>query len=106
MIYKLLREPVSNLFIVYIEIDSKFELKMILDTGCSNTTIDINSLYIAGYDFSEIKNTTLIETANGIVETKVFEVGSFSSLGIIRDNFEIQVYDFLAHGIFSDYDGL
>lgn len=52
MIFKLLREPTSNLFIVYIEIDSKFELKMILDTGCSHTTIDLNSLYIAGYDFS------------------------------------------------------
>jgi len=25
---------------------------------------------------------------------------------LIKEKFQIQVYDFLAHGIFSDYDGL
>jgi hypothetical protein len=27
-------------------------------------------------------------------------------LGIIKTNFEVQVYDFLAHGITSEYDGV
>jgi len=27
-------------------------------------------------------------------------------LGIIKTNFEVQVYDFLTHGITSDYDGV
>jgi hypothetical protein len=27
-------------------------------------------------------------------------------LGIIKTDFEVQVYDFLAHGIISDYDGV
>jgi hypothetical protein len=28
------------------------------------------------------------------------------SLGIEKTNFEVQVYDFLAHGITSNYDGV
>lgn len=47
-----------------------------------------------------------IETANGIIETEVFEIGSFNALGLTKDRFQIQVYDFIAHGIFSDYNGL
>ena len=76
---------------------------MILDTGCSNTTIDSNALYLAGY---ELKDAVEIETANGIVESEVFEVNQIKSIGILKSKFKIQVYDFLAHGIFSNYDGL
>jgi len=50
--------------------------------------------------------TVEIETANGIIETEIFEIDSFASLGLIKEKFQIQVYDFLAHGIFSDYNGL
>jgi predicted aspartyl protease len=106
MKFNLARDIDSNLFLVKIKIDDFYNLKMILDTACSNTTIDVNALHLLGYDFPKTEKITLIETANGIVETKIFVVEKFSSLGIIRDNFEIQVYDFLAHGIFSDYDGL
>jgi len=47
-----------------------------------------------------------IETANGIIETEVFEIGTFESLGLTKEKFQVQVYDFLAHSIFSDYNGL
>ncbi len=100
------REPESGLIIVSIEIDRKFELKMVLDTGCTNTTIDSNALHLLGYNLSDTIGTVEIETANGIIKTEVFEVSSFTSLGLTKDNFQIQVYDFLAHGIFSDYNGL
>jgi hypothetical protein len=43
MIYKFKRESDSGLILVNIEIDYKFELKMILDTGATNTTIDSNA---------------------------------------------------------------
>jgi len=79
---------------------------MVLDTGATNTTIDSNALYLLGYDLKDSIGTVEIETANGIIETEVFEVGSFASLGQIKENFQIQVYDFLAHGVFSDYNGL
>ena len=106
MIYKFKREPESGLILVNIEIDQKYELKMILDTGATNTTIDSNALYLLGHDLKDSIGTVEIETANGIIETEVFEIDSFSSLGIDKVKFEIQVYDFISHGIFSDYNGL
>ena len=106
MIYKFKREPESGLILVNIEIDYKYELKMILDTGCSNTTIDSNALYLLGHDLKDSIGTVEIETANGVVETQVYELNTFGSLGMVKQDFQIQVYDFLAHGIFSDYNGL
>jgi predicted aspartyl protease len=104
--YKFKRESDSGLILVNVEIDNKYELKMILDTGASNTTIDSNALYLLGYDLKDNIGTVEIETANGIIETEVFEIDFFSSMGMIKQDFQIQVYDFLAHGIFSDYNGL
>ena len=106
MSYHFKREPESGLIIVSIEIDAKYELKMVFDTGATHTTIDSNALYLLGYELKDKVGTVEIETANGIIETEVFEVGSFTSLGLTKENFQIQVYDFLAHGIFSDYNGL
>ena len=106
MTFPFKRESESGLIIVSIEIDSKYELKMVLDTGATNTTIDSNALYLLGYDLKDNIGTVEIETANGIIETEVFEVGNFSSLGQAKDKFQIQVYDFIAHGIFSEYNGL
>lgn len=59
-----------------------------------------------GYDLKDNTGVVEIETANGIIETEIFEINSFASLGLIKDDFEVQVYDFMAHGIFSDYNGL
>ena len=106
MTYKFRREQESGLILVNVEIDNKYELKMILDTGATNTTIDSNALYLLGYDLKDNIGSVEIETANGIIETEVFEINSFASLGLTKDSFQIQVYDFLAHGIFSDYNGL
>jgi predicted aspartyl protease len=106
MTFQFRREPDSGLILVNIEIDNKYDLKMILDTGATNTTIDSNALYLLGYDLKDNIGIVEIETANGVVETEVFELKRFTSLGLIKTNFQIQVYDFLAHGIFSDYNGL
>lgn len=106
MNYPFKREPENGLIIVNIEIDEKYKLKMVLDTGASNTTIDSNALYLLGYDLKDNVGIVEVETANGIIETEVFEIGRFSSLGQTLEKFQIQVYDFLAHGIFSDYNGL
>ena len=106
MTYKFKREPESGLILVNIEIDNKYELKMILDTGATNTTIDSNALYLSGYALRDSIGSVEIETANGVISTDVFEIRDFTALGISRPNFQIQVYDFLAHGVFSNYDGL
>jgi hypothetical protein len=46
MTFPFKRESQSGLIIVSIEIDGKYELKMVLDTGATNTTIDSNALYL------------------------------------------------------------
>lgn len=106
MTYKFKRESENGLILVSVEVDSKYELKMILDTGATNTTFDSNALYLLGYELKDSIGTVEIETANGIIETEIYEIGSFESLGLTKQDFQVQVYDFLAHGIFSDYDGL
>lgn len=106
MTCKFKREPESGLILLNAEIDDKYELRIILDTGATNTTIDSNTLYLLGHDLKDSIGIVEIETANGIIETEIFEIARFSSLGLTKEKFQIQVYDFLAHGIFSDYNGL
>ncbi|HEX7584747.1 MAG TPA: hypothetical protein VF373_08675 [Prolixibacteraceae bacterium] len=43
MTFPFKRVPKSGLIIVSVEMDGKFELKMILDTGAKNTTIESNT---------------------------------------------------------------
>ena len=87
-------------------LDHKQELRLAIDTGATHTTIDFNALQLSGYELRNKIATVFNETANGIVESEIFEVKQIIGLGIIRNNFRIQVYDFLAHGIYSDYHGL
>ncbi len=69
MTFPFKREPESGLIVVSVEIDGKYELKMVLDTGATNTTIDSNTLYLLGYDLKDNIGTVEIETANGVIET-------------------------------------
>lgn len=100
MTFSFKRDP-DGLIIVSIEIDKKYELKMVLDTGATHTTIDSNILYLLGYDLKDNVGTVEIETANGIIQTEVFEIDKFDALGQQKEKFQIQVYDFLAHGVFQ-----
>ena len=106
MKHKFLRDDDEGLLIVSVTLDGKYELKMAFDTGATHTTIDSNALYLSGYSLKDKVGLVDIETANGVIETELFEIKEFSALGITKMNFQIQVYDFLAHGIFSDYNGL
>ncbi len=106
MTHQFIREQEEGLLIVSITLDNKYELTMALDTGATHTTFDSNALYLSGYELKDNIGIVEIETANGIIETEVFEVKELASLGISRQNFAIQVYDFVAHGILSNYNGL
>jgi hypothetical protein len=79
---------------------------MVLDTAASRTTIDSTALYMVDYKIKNPIETNPVETANGIVEVFVFEIDSLASLGHTKRHIPIQIYDFLAHSILSDYDGL
>lgn len=77
-----------------------------LDTGASHTVIDITPLLMIGIDVSRPVRKVEFETANGVVNAKVFVVPKFSALGHSVYDFEICAYDFLANGIVSEFDGM
>jgi hypothetical protein len=63
-------------------------------------------LFLAGFELKNSKGEVEIETSNGIAVVETYDLDTFSCLGKDKINFEIQVYDFLAHGILSDYHGI
>jgi predicted aspartyl protease len=106
MTYHFKRNAEDELIIVTLRIDGRHDFKMLLDTGASHTTIDSNALYMIDYNSKDVAGIAEIETGNGIIEAEILEISTLSSLGITRENFPVQVYDFLSHGIFSDYNGV
>jgi predicted aspartyl protease len=106
MTYVFKRNTEDELIIVTILVDGRHDFKMLLDTGASHTTIDSNALYMIDYDSKDIVGIADIETGNGIIEAEILEVSMLSSLGLTRKDFPVQVYDFLSHGVFSEYNGV
>jgi len=106
MTYPFERDPESGMIYIDVLLDDMHEFKMALDTGASRTTFDTSTLYMADYLMGGILEKGAIETANGIVEVSIFEVDTISALGHNIKNIPVQAYDFLAHGILSDYDGV
>ena len=94
------------MILVYVLMNENHEFKMMLDTGASNTTFDINALLMADYPIGNIIETDMVETAGGIVELDIIETNSISAFGHTVRGMKVQIYDFLKHGILSDYDGL
>ena len=96
----------EEVIIVNASIEGKFKFRLALDTAATHTTIDSNVLYFSGYEFKNSKGEQEVETSNGIIVVETYDIQHFECLGIIKTDFEVQVYDFLAHGITSDYDGV
>jgi hypothetical protein len=106
MIYTFSREPISGLILVDILIDEKYKFKMMLDTGASFTTFDLNPLYFSKYPVGNVLETGTVETASGKMEVDIIETKVISALGHTVLGMKVQMYDFFKHGIISDYDGL
>jgi len=96
----------EDVIIVNASIGDKYKFRLALDTAATHTTIDGNVLYLSGYDLRNSKGKYEIETANGIIVVERYDIEQLECLGIVKTNFEVQVYDFLAHGITSEYDGV
>ena len=106
IVFKFEFESETDVIIVNATIQNKYKLRLALDTAATHSTIDSNILYFTGYELQNSKGKLEIETANGIIIVERFSIENFECLGILKDNFEIQVYDFSSHGIVSDYDGV
>jgi len=94
------------MILVYVLMDENHDFKMMLDTGASNTTFDINTLLMADYPIGNIIETGMAETSGGIVEVDIIETNAIFAFGHTVHGMKIQIYDFHKHGILSDYDGL
>lgn len=88
----------EDIIIVNAIIENKYEFRLALDTAATHTTIDSNVLYFSGYELKNSKGESELETSNGIIIVEIYEIEELTSLGIRRTNFDVQVYDFLAHG--------
>ena len=87
-------------------LDRKVAFRLALDTAATHTTLDSNMLFLSGYELKNAKGEVEIETANGAIRVNLYEVHHLECVGLERNDFEVQVYDFLAHGITTDYDGV
>ena len=106
MTYNFERDPISEMILVTIKVDKKYKFRMVLDTGASSTTFDINALLVANFPVGDIIETGMVETANGIVGVDIIETDTISAFGHTVQGMTVQIYDFLAHGIISDYEGV
>lgn len=94
-----------NLIIVIASVNG-YELRLALDTGASDTVIDLTALLIAGYRPTDAQQMVEIETGKGVIEAEVYEITDFQALGIYQSPFVVCSYDFLANSILTDIDGV
>jgi hypothetical protein len=99
-------EKSDEVILVEAVIGGRYEFELAFDTAATHTTIDSNGLFMSGYQLKNSVGEREIETSNGIVRVDLYEIKNFECLGIIKDSIQIQVYDFEAHDVTSDYDGV
>ncbi len=94
-----------NLIIVIASING-YDVRLAVDTGASDTVIDLTALLIAGYRETDAIRTVEIETGKGIIQADVYRVTGFNALGVTYPAFQLCAYDFLAHSVLTDIDGV
>ena len=94
------------MIIVHVEINEETTLRFLLDTGSSDTYLDKNILYIEQISLKEAIEQVEVETANGWMLADVFLIDSIDAFGFKLKNHPIQVIDFIANGIISNYSGI
>ena len=92
--------------VVLVEINNESILPFLLDTGASNTYLDKNILYIEQISLKESIGQVEVETANGRMFADVFKIDSIEVFGTHFENHSIQIIDFIANGIISNYSGV
>jgi predicted aspartyl protease len=96
----------DGLMVVHVEINAQTTLPFLLDTGASDTYLDKNILYIEQISLKEAIGQVEVETANGRMFADVFKVDLIEVFGVKFKNHLIQIIDFIANGIISNYSGI
>lgn len=95
----------DSLILVNSELDRDV-LSLALDTGATNTIIDLSMLMIAGYELKDATKQVELETAKGPVQAYVFTIRRLTALGITRNSMDVCGYDFFENGIVAEIDGV
>ena len=61
---------------------------------------------MANCRLSTSQDKPLLETASGIVTAELYELDTFVSLGIRRNNFQVHAYDLIGNGVLTEIDGV
>ena len=96
----------SPLIVVHVNINEETTLRFLLDTCASDTYLDKNILYIEQISLKEAIEQVEVETANGWMLADVFLIDSIEAFGLKLKNHPVQVIDFIANGIMSNYSGI
>lgn len=96
----------DGLMVVHVEINAENILPFLLDTGSSDTYLDKNILYIEQISLKEAIGQVEVETANGRMFADVFKIDLIEVFGVKFENHPIQIIDFIANGILSNYSGV
>jgi clan AA aspartic protease (TIGR02281 family) len=96
----------TGLMIVTAKINGKYKFRFLLDTGASHTSIDKNMLVIEDIPLKNALRQVELETANGRIMADVFEIDSIQVFGYNIQHYEVQIIDFIALGVTSNYAGM
>ena len=99
------RQDDESLMVIDVDINNS-TLLLAFDTGATHTVIDMTALLLMGISIPKNAEIVLLETAKGIIEAPIIEVKECSFGGIIRRNFKIHSYDYIANGVLADIDGV
>lgn len=94
-----------ELMILRVQINGSAEVLLAIDTGATQTTIDLNVLLMEGYSLRDSVGKQSVETANGVVLADIFQLSELEFAGFKFQNVQVQAIDFIAHGVFSNYSG-
>jgi predicted aspartyl protease len=92
-VFNFTRATEDDLIIVTTRIGNSV-LDLVLDTGASHTFINFGVLIKEGYRVGDTKGLVPVETANGIIYANRYEISKITSLGIVKENFEVTSYIF------------
>lgn len=99
------RQDDESLMVIDVDINQSTIL-LAFDTGATHTVIDMTALLLMGVSIPQNAEIGLLETAKGVVESKIIEITECSFCGIKRRNFKIHSYDYIANGVLADIDGV
>lgn len=94
-----------QLIVIIASIDN-YDVRLALDTGASNTVIDLTELFIAGYRKSDVIGSEEFETGKGNIVADTYRIKKMEVLGITRTDFVINSYDFLVNNVLSAIHGV